>query len=268
MFLAHSKVCEVDGSTARMLLMEKFGGVDLEAFFARFRASRGVEYIQAVLTIGLKSLNLVKRLHARGIVHGDIHPGNILFKTDKNLAATDWRTDDLVLIDLGLASFFPDEVDHSEFAPHARARSNPFVLSHWELDSQRPGRRDDVFRLFEMLAVFLSEWRIDKGIQYRIAGLQRMYAGQLRVGAVTINQIERNVAEWYKSSRSLFRFDAKLNSQCCIDRGLNENHLHSIQEELEMAMSLIRGLRHADAEPNYEQLEALLRSALATASDP
>jgi hypothetical protein len=97
----------------------------------------------------LKSLmETLAVLHARGIVHGDIHAGNIGFVEDR-----------LVIHNFGLSFFSEETLGRREYD------RLPFTSVHcldspWTLDGSRPGFRDDVFQAL-MVAAYLmngADW--------------------------------------------------------------------------------------------------------------
>jgi hypothetical protein len=103
--------------------------------------------------IFIKGIKLLMRLHDEyGIVHGDIHGGNIAFQKDENMTLINLihntTLPPLTFLDFGLSSFFPVEIGSSEIVPKYMDM-NPKFLSHYQLENFRTGRRDDLIRWFE-----------------------------------------------------------------------------------------------------------------------
>lgn len=117
-------------------------------------------------------LVLLESMHSLGLIHGDIHSGNIAFRSVETLtflnslkanpttgkpesgqvleAPSMWKDGrvDVTLLDFGL----------SQFLPSTTLKVPSPVLSKWELAGSPPSMRDDLFRLFEIMAtVFQGE---------------------------------------------------------------------------------------------------------------
>ncbi len=71
---------EEDDPCSPYLVMEYFEGITLERFITRKeRLSQ-----DTTLAIGLKIADGIKKMHEKGILHCDIHPGNILLQPEDN----------------------------------------------------------------------------------------------------------------------------------------------------------------------------------------
>lgn len=108
-------------------------------------------YLREVFSIARKSLALLQRLHERGVIHGDVHGGNIAFRSIEAVPEEleSCENEEFVLIDLGLAALVCG--DQKRRATPAFAAFH--LLSPWQLrGAGLRGFRDDVFRLFELLA--------------------------------------------------------------------------------------------------------------------
>ena len=92
-------------------------------------------------------VQLFAELHARGIAHGDVHPGNFVLLKNGNLR----------IVDFGNAEPYIDS-DTGDHVSHVRFPINPdfdpAILSIYQMDGSRMSRRDDVFRVAEVL-IFL-----------------------------------------------------------------------------------------------------------------
>lgn len=108
-----------------------------------------VKNLAALASIAVRGLELLRSLHSLGIVHGDMHMDNMVFFRRTVIGRT------LRLIDFGRARPFVD----LETQGHILAQQVPLSSVEWtksflsifELDGWLPTRRDDVWRLSEML---------------------------------------------------------------------------------------------------------------------
>ena len=77
-----------------------------KVFERGFRGSP--KFVEAVLTFALKALDLLETLHHSGVLHGDIHVGNIVFKVPRGDDPEKYNrlADEPTLIDLGEAKYF------------------------------------------------------------------------------------------------------------------------------------------------------------------
>ncbi|MEP7325486.1 MAG: lanthionine synthetase LanC family protein [Gemmatimonadota bacterium] len=72
-------------------------GVSPEIVFSELRTRRNVRDQKRIARLGARIVRSYARLHAAGILHGDVHPENILVG----------RRDDITLVDFGLARAIP-----------------------------------------------------------------------------------------------------------------------------------------------------------------
>lgn len=153
----------------RFMVQEKVG-MTLSEFFDELNSYDGpnadVALVRAAITMGEKTLNLLERLHQHGIVHGDIHGGNIALK-DPHFRLSPNNVDfsklDLVLIDFGKAVFFPDQVGTPERHEQPDHYLNDWYLSAWQLENYRESFRDDVIRVMDQMADWLSDGDLKHG---------------------------------------------------------------------------------------------------------
>ena len=130
------------GADLRYLVMDR-GGKSLRDFV---RSSEGGKLsLHESLVVVKAVLRLVGHLHDRGIVHGDIHWGNVLFR---EIESGDFE--DLVLVDFDRALFVQHEDESTDGAP-LRVYQSP-----GELAGRRLHFSDDIFRIYEMIEVLLE----------------------------------------------------------------------------------------------------------------
>ena len=107
--------------------------------------------------VGKLTLKALEKLHNTGIVHGDMHRGNIIYNSARN---------EVKLIDYGRAEAFIDS--NGKHLPFKTVKLNPelnpLLLSIQELKGYAKSRADDIFRLAEMLVTTVGgmEDLIDK----------------------------------------------------------------------------------------------------------
>jgi hypothetical protein len=146
----------VDSACAAcMLIMETAGTFDLE----EYRMQRPSVPVSAAVTVAIRAIEIMRKFHNRGFVHGDIHMGNFSFKI----------FDSIKLIDFDRSVPFLDPISQRHVRPAYQQtrydkdhlfRLNKAMLSVYELESiaaERAvtlSRRDDWFRLAESLVNF------------------------------------------------------------------------------------------------------------------
>jgi serine/threonine protein kinase len=146
--------CIAAGAQVRFIVMEKVG-IDLITFLApRFQFAtqfhmQALEYVRDTLVLTIKGIEQIKKLHAHGLIHGDIHPGNFAIKSIDFDDSVDQA--EILLIDFGMAEFFPLQLGKSIHRP-LPTHFNPFHQTASRLSGSRPGRCDDVIRAVEQMA--------------------------------------------------------------------------------------------------------------------
>lgn len=133
--------CVAKGGEVRFLAMERVGSTlyDVMRFTARKRLPIAIAIEFAALTI--KSL---EKLHMHGIIHNDIHWGNVAIPRSMP------EVPRVELIDFGRAlrkNIYCPSVTNTPYS-HATAHSSP-----WEIAGYHPGPRDDVYRTLLMLSM-------------------------------------------------------------------------------------------------------------------
>jgi serine/threonine protein kinase len=131
-----SKICDLS-----TFVMEKAGSLGLAE-----KLRNGLVYDRALIAeIGIRIIDLVELIHKRGIVHGDIHLGNFVYSGS---------IESLQVIDFGRSKPYI-QLDGSHISDGTEDSSdqewNPVLLSPFELSGSNISRRDDIFRIAELL---------------------------------------------------------------------------------------------------------------------
>ena len=253
---AHAVKCLAAGAEVRLLLQER-AGMDMEIYFQLLRRRRssigddGKRFLRSVLALGWKSVEVLQKLHKKGIIHGDIHAGNIMFKSPKgSIEDYDLLADDdeeIVLVDFGYARYFVNEIGTEPVQPMLPGM-NPMLLSLWNLFHRRTGRRDDIYRVFDMLSMILSDWS-------RETALKNLIAAHIRDNPKEAIDAPRRVIRQCKTDYPLFQPSPLLVTGCCDRMGLGEKMRKSVQADLESVfVNKVKRLSHPDATPEYDSI--------------
>ena len=100
----------------------------------------------AVARVGAAAIRILAAVHAKGVIHGDVHVGNWVTGDASDPARS------LKIIDFGRAKPFVGANGlHVAQGASDVSNLNPALLSPWELEGISQSRRDDMYRLSEML---------------------------------------------------------------------------------------------------------------------
>jgi serine/threonine protein kinase len=137
--------CFRSGGKVRFMVMEKVGE-SLHAMSRRY--ANGKVPLVNVLSLGTKMMKIIRKLHDEGqVVHGDIHAGNICFSRTGN---------SLRLIDFGRANLVTSAEDGVPSLEREPFSWHDPLFSHWNIEGYRETRRDDVFKVFLVMAMLLN----------------------------------------------------------------------------------------------------------------
>ena len=232
-----SKCASVNTKT-QFLVMER-AGVDLSHYLRNLRTRLPwAQLAHRALSLIVTLIDMLRTIHDMGIIHGDIHGGNILFKNPGS--APLMNDTELVFIDFENADLLPTNVGAPVGAPR-RSRVHPELLSFWHLRGYRVGRRDDVFRALELLAHALS-----------LGAYYRELRENVEDGSSWGDRIPDSLYARFKQPKTLFY-------------GVSPHSLftdpeHKIREELDhIADAHLDALRHPDDRPEYQDIIAHLR---------
>ena len=135
---------------ARSYVMDKVGSKTLADLYDE----NEVTGAKQVARIGIAIINMIEKVHSRGIIHGDIFGTNFVFSDLNDVEGT------LKIIDFGRSKPYIDPTTGAHipegFAEFDLESWNPVNLSINELNDKTVSRRDDMFRIAELL-VFLTD---------------------------------------------------------------------------------------------------------------
>ena len=130
--LVERRKCTDNGGVVRFLVMERV--TNCLATTVRGGSVSGVLGPESAIGVTAGVVEVVERLHATGVIHGDIHQGNVCRR--ESAPGDGW-----VLIDLGMGSFVDSETDVGMALPEA----NHQFLTPWQLEGKALARRDDMY---------------------------------------------------------------------------------------------------------------------------
>ena len=139
-----SQLCQL-----RTMVMERVGETSALDFWQRNGRPLDNEFVSSV---GIAAINLLETVHSTGLVHGDVHGGNFVFYRSDPAAS-------LRIIDVGRTRPYIDAKtgNHVPLARIGEHNWNPVLLSVGELEGWTVSRRDDLFRLAELLIFLISD---------------------------------------------------------------------------------------------------------------
>ena len=250
-FKRYFRECKAVKSLMQFIIMDRVGPC-----IEDFAETRGFDYLRSfqftvdTLHILKKGMELLERLHLRGIVHGDIHGSNLAFKTSNFVNVADAE---LILIDFEKSIYIGDRIGTDQFG-NPPVNLNARLLSPWHLQNQRLGPRDDVYRLLEMTANMLSRWKYFSGMKRLID--ERIDYEQAITGPAT-DAIYRSVSLSVRLNCSMFRRSDYLNSEMRFgtDPTGRFNAHEAVVERLEDLHVFIKErYSHPDADIDYQYI--------------
>ena len=138
--------CSAAGAQVRTIVQETMGD-SAESFvnaaiknLTPFGALEQKAYLRMILKIGRATFGLLEKLHEEGIIHGDLHWGNVAFRSVPGPGSQEF---DLRLIDLGLSAVMCGDDEAALASP---AGLNKSLVAPWALHNGPRGYRDDIFR--------------------------------------------------------------------------------------------------------------------------
>ena len=132
--------------------------------------------VRQTYAVGESVLRTLEKVHARGLIHRDVTPGNVMFGREKA---------SVFLCDFGLACPYRNEQGHVSESPTRGLIGTPAFMSKWVRDGRRPSRRDDLeglaFSIWSSLLNGKTPW-VQEGLSTET--LERMAAGMPALSAV------------------------------------------------------------------------------------
>lgn len=133
------------GSQLRYLVMKAAG-----PSLASLINSSGPATLNEALVVGLNLVRKLKRLHAHGIIHGDIHWRNVLMSSPKGQGSA---YSDLVLVDWDQA-IIPGLDNIPDLGICSADLWTPSEISSASIT---PSLRSDLFRVYDMMALMMGK---------------------------------------------------------------------------------------------------------------
>jgi serine/threonine protein kinase len=223
--LADRSTCRTLGGTVRYMVMDR-------APMSLYQAlnQSGPLSLRLAVTVMIDLIAKLQRMHSLGIVHGDLHSGNVVV-----MHKGGW---DVGFIDFGM-SFFMDEIRLE------RVR-NPFDIVHcflspWELRGFMPSMRDDVFNALFLGAVMMH----GAALLYRCEALEE-------------NPVE---LLYLKAHEFFFTLPGLPLDFESVEKGLE------IVDRLDRALSVARNVPTTQTKPDYEEILTNLTEILLIIQD-
>ena len=215
--------CVQQGGLVRFMMLQKVG---TSVHIYRSEMPGGIVPFTKAIKHAIDMIDLIRTLHDDGgVVHGDIHGGNICF-ADGPVSGNPMR-----IIDFGRASFVATEADELMDQVRTPYTWNDVLHSHWNIRGLRESRRDDVFKTLMIVADFIF------GDAFK-AGLRSL-------------PIEKQVE--FKGSKDFFSIPNYNGPKPWEELGLVPERASRITEHFEVIANVTRTTA-IDERPNYEEI--------------
>lgn len=241
-------------ASVRFMIMDKVGLTVNEIMKNSMEHNRGtLKYLEVVISLVRNSLKKISELHALGIVHGDIHGSNIALKDPEVVLESFTGDEEILLIDFGMSGF----VHRSPLTNRGAAYP---MLSIWQLEDEGIlGFRDDVFRLFESLANYISARRLGK-LMTRVGS--EIYSQSSESRRETYREMKAKLNYFSVTKKISFKqfnigFDSFKGYQ------VSRDIIDRVRNPLEKAMDYLKKLPANDEMVNFKLLDKFLADALA-----
>ena len=168
----YGSFCRQLNSSFRVIVEEEIGSTTDKCWGESAPENRS-DVAKFAIGAFIQTIKLLRDIHSIGILHGDIHSGNIAFRSP-SLGCDFHHPENLILIDFGLAEFFPADLGKPILtAPGAYDALNPVLITQFELLGYRRGRRDDIYRALQELISALSGGKLLK--LYHLISQKRVF---------------------------------------------------------------------------------------------
>ena len=207
-------------------------GISLDVYFERHMQGRNVnaiDYLNNVFTLTEQWLDLIKRMHDFGLVHGNVTGKTIVFKRGSGI---------LLLTDFSRTGF----AIQSESTCNDPADDDVDSMSIWQLrDCAYYGYRDDVYRVFETMSNWIS-----------MGNLQEVKASFMQHNLVLLA---------FKSGLNFFRKNRDYDPFLRISQSIRNEIVVVVGNCLSASMSHIESLSFVSSPVNFVILRNALRCA-------
>jgi serine/threonine protein kinase len=177
-------------------------------------------------------IEAIERIHDQGVVHGDIHWGNVVL-----VKRGDQQS--IALIDFGNAMFVDEMVGLPEMARAPRSL-NHCLYSHWNIEGFRFSYRDDVYKALLVLAFVINGFAFEN---YCLS-------------------LEQNVEDMLRFKREEFLFSMPAEYPDRITGlSLHRDIKRLLRLRLENALQMARSVEAIDERPNYRFIVTELQAA-------
>lgn len=213
--------------TVRYMLMDRVGESSHSYVNAQLKASQPLDLLMA-LSVMKEVLKGLRRIHAMGIVHGDIHAGNILLHDKGNGHET------IKFIDFGRSFLAEQMMGKPANISEPLLFSHP-LLSHWDLLGFRSSYRDDVFKALWLGSFLMNGPALNDHVQW-------------------LGSNPRIVVAF---KRDAYWFDVP--GRRSILESIPFRIRKPVKEGLQRVLDLVRGIDGVDVVPNHAEIITQLR---------
>lgn len=226
-FMSRRRRAEYAGKcTVRYLLMDRAGQSVYSFVSEGIKALRPPSLLMA-LSVMKETLKGLKRIHALGIIHGDIHAGNILIQDMGSSGKS------IKFIDFG-KGFIAEQMRGKPANVSAPFAFSHPLFSHWDVLGFRSSYRDDVFKA--------------------------LWLGSFIMNGPALNQY----VEWLANPRMVMAFkrDAywfDVPGRRSLLESIPFGIRQPVKQGLQHVLDLIRRVDNIDAMPNHDAMIAQLR---------
>ena len=225
--------------------------------------------VRSAMLIFKRIVHLLRTIHDMGIIHGDVHLGNIAFS-----APGDRDISSLLLIDFGASSFFPADFCKDDFLEEYanQYKVEPVLLSVFQLSGYRSGRRDDLYRAVELMGILMTGFDLSSFFDKSKRDIKNAkmswnfsapltYTEKVRVGRsnenriISLNHIQTQLESELVDPTSLGYGTRILDAMLNYVRGGNVFEGHSSDLETDISIVPPRSfLNRVDSDPDYDWL--------------
>jgi serine/threonine protein kinase len=231
----HNEDCAKHRSSVRGLVMEKY--TTLENVF-RQRYDHSIDRVHVVIDYAIETILRLRELHDAGFIHGGINAETVALRD------SDSR---IVLVDFAHARFYPSEIGGVDKVAHAIGQLDLISKlneSYWSMMGLRIGRRDDLYRVIEMIAYLLTPTK-----------------HEFFDALLSLRSSKKSMAE-VKSTASFFSMKYPHKSLCELNASKDKMpQCDNAMLELKKVLAIVRRISSVDTEPNYRSIIEGLEAA-------